>query len=84
MKILIIGSKGFIGSNAVSFFTGKKYDVWKCGVSDDVNDLKYFKSAGKCQGNWFLIPITLFLDVATMILICTVNNLLIILFFKDN
>jgi UDP-glucose 4-epimerase len=43
MKILIIGSKGFIGSNAVIFFTNKKYEVWKCGVSENSNELNYFK-----------------------------------------
>ncbi|HVU98926.1 MAG TPA: NAD-dependent epimerase/dehydratase family protein [Puia sp.] len=31
-KILIIGSEGFIGSNAVSYFSEKQYEVWKADI----------------------------------------------------
>ena len=34
MKILIIGSKGFIGSHCVSFFS-KEHEVWQCDVVVD-------------------------------------------------
>jgi dTDP-glucose 4,6-dehydratase/UDP-glucose 4-epimerase len=43
MKIIIIGSKGFIGSNAVVFFEKKNFDVWKCGVSKEDEDPKYIQ-----------------------------------------
>ena len=43
MKILIIGSKGFIGTTAVSYFKGYKYDVFGCDVVTDYNDQKYFQ-----------------------------------------
>ncbi len=35
MRILIIGSKGFIGSHCVSFFSKKGHDVWQCDVMTD-------------------------------------------------
>jgi dTDP-glucose 4,6-dehydratase/UDP-glucose 4-epimerase len=41
MKILIIGSKGFIGSNAVAHFTGNGHDVYGCGISGEPTD-RYF------------------------------------------
>ena len=43
IKILIIGSKGFIGSNCVIFFEKKNYEVWKCGVSEDKDDPNYYQ-----------------------------------------
>jgi UDP-glucose 4-epimerase len=43
MKIIIIGAKGFIGSNSIVFFEKKKYEVWKCGVSEANGDPKYFQ-----------------------------------------
>ena len=43
MKILIIGSKGFIGSHANSFFSKQKgYDCYSCDVLVEYNDEKYF------------------------------------------
>ena len=41
MKILIIGSKGFIGSHCVSFFS-VEHEVWECDVVPDYNTLNYF------------------------------------------
>lgn len=41
MKILILGSKGFIGSNCVSFFS-QVHDVWECDVVTDYSNDKYF------------------------------------------
>ena len=41
MKILIIGSKGFIGRHCVSYF-GKHNEVWGCDVVNDYNNNKYF------------------------------------------
>ncbi|WP_296623724.1 NAD(P)-dependent oxidoreductase [Marivirga sp.] len=43
MKILIIGSKGFIGSHAFSFFNSLDYNVFGCDVVVDYNDPKYFQ-----------------------------------------
>jgi len=40
MKILIIGSKGFIGSHCVSFYL-KKHEVWQCDVVVDYNTPNY-------------------------------------------
>lgn len=40
MKILIIGSKGFIGSHCVDYFSNN-YDVWECDVILDYNNPKY-------------------------------------------
>jgi UDP-glucose 4-epimerase len=41
MKILIIGSKGFIGSHCVSFFS-KLHEVWQCDVVTDYVTMNYF------------------------------------------
>ncbi len=41
MKILIIGSKGFIGSHCVSHFA-MEYEVWECDVVTDYNNERYF------------------------------------------
>lgn len=40
MKILIIGSKGFIGSHCVSYF-GNEHEVWECDVIFDFNSPRY-------------------------------------------
>lgn len=40
MKILVIGSKGFIGSHCVSYFS-KLNDVWECDVILDYNNDHY-------------------------------------------
>lgn len=41
MKILIIGSKGFIGSHCVSHFS-KEHDIWQCDVVLDEELENYF------------------------------------------
>ncbi|MBL4651471.1 MAG: SDR family oxidoreductase [Flavobacteriales bacterium] len=41
MKILVIGSKGFIGSHCVNYFS-KQYEVWGCDVVTDYNTINYF------------------------------------------
>lgn len=40
MKILIIGSKGFIGSHCVDYFS-QKYEVWECDVIIDYDKPRY-------------------------------------------
>lgn len=42
MKILIIGSKGFIGSHAYDYFAKNQYDVYGADVSVDYADPRYF------------------------------------------
>ncbi len=42
MKILVIGSKGFIGSHLVKFFTEKGYETWQCDVVVDYVQPNYF------------------------------------------
>ena len=42
MKILIIGSNGFVGSHCVDYFAAKGDDVWCAGVHD-LQKPKYFK-----------------------------------------
>lgn len=42
MKILIIGSKGFIGSHAVDHFS-KSHDVWECDVVTDYTTAQYMQ-----------------------------------------
>lgn len=42
MKILIIGSKGFIGSHCVDFFQSKGYDVWQADVNKS-SDKNFYK-----------------------------------------
>ena len=42
MKILIIGSKGFIGSHCVDFFQSKDYDVWQADVNESA-DKNFYK-----------------------------------------
>ena len=41
MKILIVGSKGFIGSHCVNFFR-KENEVWECDVVADYSNPNYF------------------------------------------
>ncbi|HAT66577.1 MAG TPA: dTDP-glucose 4,6-dehydratase, partial [Flavobacteriaceae bacterium] len=41
MNILIIGSKGFIGSHCVRHFA-MEHDVWECDVVTDYNNDQYF------------------------------------------
>lgn len=36
MKILIIGSSGFIGSHCVSYFESKNFEVWQADVNESV------------------------------------------------
>lgn len=43
MKILIIGSQGFIGSNAFTFFSNQGHQCWGCGVSECADDDFYFQ-----------------------------------------
>lgn len=40
MKILIVGSKGFIGSHCVDYFS-KKHDVWECDVVLEYGNNRY-------------------------------------------
>jgi UDP-glucose 4-epimerase len=43
MKVIIIGSKGFIGQNLSDFLTGKRHEVWGADVVTDYVDLdRYF------------------------------------------
>jgi dTDP-glucose 4,6-dehydratase/UDP-glucose 4-epimerase len=42
MKILIIGSKGFIGSHALHYFRHKNDEAYGCDVVVDYEDEKYF------------------------------------------
>lgn len=43
MRILIIGSKGFIGSHATSFFKNNNHEVIGCDVVTEYNDNDYFQ-----------------------------------------
>ncbi len=47
MRILIIGSQGFIGSNAVNSFVKEGHEVWGCGVSESPM-INYFKVNRSC------------------------------------
>lgn len=40
MKVLIIGSKGFIGSHCVKYFASK-YEVWSCDIVVDYDESNY-------------------------------------------
>lgn len=42
MKILIIGSKGFIGTNLVSYLNKQKYEVWGADIAND-NSANYIQ-----------------------------------------
>ncbi|WP_298262432.1 NAD(P)-dependent oxidoreductase [uncultured Lutibacter sp.] len=42
MKILIIGSKGFIGSHCVDYFKSKNNDVWQADINKS-NDKNYYQ-----------------------------------------
>jgi len=43
MKILIIGSKGFIGSHCLHFFSKKNNDVWSADIVEDKQQTQYFQ-----------------------------------------
>jgi UDP-glucose 4-epimerase len=43
MKILTIGSRGFIGSHVVKYFREQGHDSFGCDVVVEYNDLKYFQ-----------------------------------------
>nr|WP_290464015.1 hypothetical protein [Alistipes finegoldii] len=40
MKILVIGSRGFIGSHCVEYFS-RLHEVWECDVVMDYNSPRY-------------------------------------------
>lgn len=43
MKVIIIGSKGFIGHNLNNYFQVKNYEVWGADIEmDDLNSKRYF------------------------------------------
>ncbi|MEI7977552.1 MAG: SDR family oxidoreductase [Bacteroidota bacterium] len=42
MNILIIGSKGFIGSHCVNYFKNKNYQVFEAGVSANLNNNPFY------------------------------------------
>lgn len=46
MKILIIGSKGFIGSHCVDYFKSKNDDVWQTDVNEST-DNNFYKIEGQ-------------------------------------
>ena len=41
MKLLVVGSKGFIGSHCVDLFS-KENEVWKCDVVIEYDNPHYF------------------------------------------
>ena len=43
MKILIIGSNGFIGQHCVDFFTHAKHEVWTADVKENPDAERYFQ-----------------------------------------
>jgi len=43
MKILIIGSKGFIGTHTLKYFRGVEYDAYGCDVVVEYDDARYFQ-----------------------------------------
>lgn len=53
MKILIIGSKGFIGSHCVDFFQSKGYEVWQADVNEST-DKNFYKI--ERQNSDFSVP----------------------------
>ena len=42
-KILVIGSKGFIGTEAIRYFQGQGYAVTGCDITAGDNSTDYFK-----------------------------------------
>lgn len=42
MKILVIGSKGFIGKHLLQFLHSKNVECWGCDVFTDYNEERYF------------------------------------------
>lgn len=51
MKILVIGSKGFIGQHCVRFFSENKHEVWSADTTDNPQQARYFK-VSKAQINF--------------------------------
>lgn len=47
MKILIIGSKGFLGGHCYDFFSGNGHDTWGCDILDDIRNPEYIKIDAK-------------------------------------
>lgn len=43
MKILIIGSKGFIGNHVLNFFKNNKHEVYGCDVVTTYDEIDYFQ-----------------------------------------
>ena len=43
MNILIIGSKGFIGTHAACYFRGKNHTVFGCDVVTNYTEKNYFQ-----------------------------------------
>lgn len=55
MKILIIGSRGFIGSHCVDYFKSKGFEVWQADVTDS-SDSNFYKIERKNSD--FALPFT--------------------------
>jgi UDP-glucose 4-epimerase len=53
MKILIIGSKGFIGSHCVDFFQSKGVDVWQADVNESA--AKFFYKIERQNSDFSLV-----------------------------
>jgi dTDP-glucose 4,6-dehydratase/UDP-glucose 4-epimerase len=43
MKILVIGSEGFIGQHCVRFFSENEHDVWSADILDGTQQAQYFQ-----------------------------------------
>src|SRR5690606_29595865 len=41
MKILILGSEGFIGSNLIGYYTGQKHEVFGCDLTPSTDAVVY-------------------------------------------
>ena len=50
MKLLIIGSRGFIGHHLFNYFSEKGNEVWGTDVVDDyINKERYFSCFPQCN-----------------------------------
>lgn len=43
MRVLIVGSKGFIGTHTALFFANKGYETWTCDIVNDYSAKNYFQ-----------------------------------------
>src|SRR3954467_15465075 len=52
MKILVLGSEGFIGSHLVDYFLSRKYTVYGCDIHEKATRSYHYLKADAAHDGW--------------------------------